>query len=184
MVTGCASKTEVTSYDFSQRAGVYVVGYSANEEVRRGIEDQLIADLQSREMVAFASYADFPNLPVMSRRLLLDAANAKQAMAVMVVNQVVPGQDGVIDNPVRITPEHPDLAAFYEYTKSVEQNFDPNKEVFAEVNAFLIEGDHTKLVWSGTTWSFDADGEGGAISGISTNIADELGEIRDALKTE
>ncbi|MEM7692447.1 MAG: hypothetical protein AAF194_08425, partial [Pseudomonadota bacterium] len=36
------------------------------------------------------------------------------------------------------------------------------------------------LVWSGTTWSFEGDGKGGAISGISTTIADELGRLKRA----
>lgn len=184
IVSGCAGKTEVTSYDFSKRGGVYVVGFTADETIRRGVEDQIAADLRSRDMVAFVSYEDFPSLSSMSRNTLIDAANDKEALAVMVVNQVVAGEDGVIDNPVRITPEHPDLEAFYQWTKSVERDFDPDNEIFAEVNAFLIEGKRAKLVWSGTTWSFEADGEGGAISGISANIADELGQIRDALRAD
>lgn len=178
---GCTAKPEVISYDFSARTGVYILGFTTDEDIRRAIENQLVADLQARDMVAYPSYVDLPSLPRTNRDAVLKAANARQALAVLVINQVIPGEDGVIDNPLRITTEHPDLASFYEFTKSVERNFDPDKVVFAEVNAFLIEGTKTRLVWSGTTWSFNADGEGGAISGMSGNIADELGQIRDAL---
>jgi hypothetical protein len=181
LLSACTTKTDVTSYDLTQRAGIYILGYTTDEGIRRLIENQLVADVRSREMVAFASHLDLPNLPATTRDSLLAAADAKQAMVVLVVNQVVPGESGVIENPLRVTPDHPDLTTFYEYTKSVERSFDPNREVFAEVNAFLIEGSGTQLIWSGTTWSFDADGEGGAIRGMSTNIAEELGELRDAL---
>lgn len=184
IVSACATKPDVISYDFSTRAGGYVVGFTTDEGIRRAIEDQLVADLRANEMIAFPSYVDLPSLSSLNRDAVLKAANAKQVLAILVINQVVPGEDGVIDNPLRITPEHPDLASFYEFTKSVERNFDPDKEVFAEVNAFLIEGSNTRLIWSGTTWSFNADGKGGAISDMSGNIADELGQIRDALLVE
>jgi hypothetical protein len=184
LTASCATQPDVTTYDFSKRAGLYVLGYTASEEVRQRVEQQLVADVEARGMTAWPSHVDLPVLRQTSRSTVLNAANAKQALAVLVVNQVVPGEGGLIENPLRISPEHPDLAAFYEYTKSVEREFDPNKEVFAEVNAFLIEGDRGRLVWSGTTWSFDADGKGGAIGGMSTNIADELEDIRRALLAE
>ena len=181
-VCGCVAKTDVVTYDLTQRSGLYVLGYTTDENIRRAIEDQLVADIQSRDMQAYPSYVELPVLLETTREGLLAAANAKNALSVLVVNQVMPGKDGVIQNPLRVTPEHPDLASFYEYTKSVERNFNPRSEVFAEVNAFLIQGDTARLIWSGTTWSFDADGKGGAISGMSGNIATELSEIRDALQ--
>ncbi len=181
ILTGCSSNTDVVSYDLSKRSGVYVLGYTTDESVRRAIEDRLVEDIRARDMIAYASHLDLPEIPATTRRSLLDAANKRNALAVLVVNQVVADEEGVIDNPLRVTTKHPDLAAFYEYTASIERDFDPAEPVFAEVNAFLIEGDRGRLIWSGTTWSFNADGEGGAISGMSTNIADELGEIRDAL---
>lgn len=180
-LAGCSSNTDVVSYDFSKRSGVYVLGFTTDESVRRAIEDRLVEDIRSRDMIAYASYLDLPEIPATTRRSLVDAANKRNALAVLVVNQVVADEEGVIDNPLRVTTEHPDLAAFYEYTASVERNFDPTEPVFAEVNAFLIEGDRGRLVWSGTIWSFNADGQGGAISGMSNNVADELGDIRDAL---
>lgn len=182
MFAGCSSNTEVVTYDFSKKAGLYVLGYAADENLRRSIEDQLVADIEALQMVAFASYQDLPVLTQTTRRSLIDAANAQQAMAVLVVNQVVPGEGGLIENPARVSTEHPDLAAFYEYSKTVERNYQAGSEVFAEVNAFLLEADKSRLIWSGTTWSFDADGKGGAISGMSSNIAKEIAQIRDRLR--
>ncbi len=180
----CANKPEVVTYDFSSKAGLYVLGYATDENLRRAMENQLVADISARDMVAFASHADLPVLAEATRTELIKAANAKQALGVLLVNQVVPGEDGLIENPARISPEHPDLAAFYEYTKTVERRYTTGTEVFAEVNAFLLQGEGSRLVWSGTTWSFDADGKGGAISGMSDNIAAELEQIRDALRPD
>ena len=181
MAAGCAGATDVVTYDFSKRSGLYVLGYTADEQLRRAVEDQLVADIQAMDMVAYASYQDLPVLDQTNRRSLIEAANEKQAIAVLVVNQVVPGEAGLIENPARVSTEHPDLASFYEYSKTVERDYQPGSEVFAEVNAFLLEGKKSRLIWSGTTWSFNADGKGGAISGMSSNIVSELVGIRDAL---
>jgi hypothetical protein len=179
---GCGTTTTVETYDFSQRAGLYVLGFSADSALRRTLENRLVEDLQARGMVGFASHIDLPDVDATSRRQVIDAANAKSAVGVLLVNEAIPDQDGVIDNPMRISPEHPDLRAFYEYTKSVERRTHSTGAVFAEVNAFLIDGETAKLVWSGTTWSFRGDGQGGAIPGISSQIADELSDARDVLR--
>jgi hypothetical protein len=183
-LTGCATNTELTTYDFSQRTGLYVLGYTTDESVRRTMEKRVVADLAARDMVGFASYEDLPNLTQTNRSAIISAANDKKAVAVLVINQVVPGEGGLLENPLRISPDHPDLQAFYTYTKSLERQPNPTNQVFAEVNAFLIEGDNAKLVWSGTTWSFRADGKGGAIPGISSSIAEEVSHIRDVLRPE
>ena len=51
-VCGCVAKTDVVTYDLSQRSGLYVLGYTTDENIRRAIEDQLVADIQSRDMQA------------------------------------------------------------------------------------------------------------------------------------
>lgn len=183
LLVGCTTRTEVTTYDFSSRTGLYVLGYTTQENLRRAVEDQLVADIRAKDMVAYASYEDLPELTAADRTSLIAAANEKRAIAILVINQVTPDAEGVIDNPARITPEHPDLAAFFEYSKSVQRSYVPGSEVLAEVNAFLLDGNRARLVWSGTTWSFDADGKGGAISGISDNIATELSEIQKSLRS-
>lgn len=183
LLTGCA-RADVIRTDLTQSEGVYVLAYSTNIEIRRAMEDQLVADLNERAMVAYASYPDLPDISSTTRDGVLAAANAKRTVAVVIINQVVPGEDGVIDNPLRVSPEHPDLQAFYEYTKNVEENYDANREAFAEVNAFWIDGEKTRLAWSGTTWSFQADGAGGAIEGISETVATELRKIRDEFRSD
>ncbi|MCZ6710645.1 MAG: hypothetical protein O7B25_09800, partial [Gammaproteobacteria bacterium] len=55
--------------------------------------------------------------------------------------------------------------------------------VFAEVNLFILDGEAANLYWSGTTWSFHADGEGTAIRGISETIADQLQQVRDSARS-
>ena len=183
---GCSTTTEVVNYDFTERQGLYVVGYATDETLRRRFEDQVIADLEAAQGSAFPSHADFASVADMSAETVVAAANDKRAIGVLVVNQVVPGEDGVIENPLRITPEHPDLVKFYEYTKTTEAQAhqratNPDEPAFAEVNLFLLQEDAARLIWSGTLWSFEADGSGGAIPGLAQNVADELVQIRDAL---
>ena len=184
LLNGCASDPDVIRTDLTEREGVYVLAYTTNVDVRRAMEDQLVQDLAAKAMVAYASYRDLPSIQSTTRDGVLAAANAKHAVAVIVINQVVPGEDGVIENPLRVSPLHPDLHAFYEHTRSVEENYDAGREAFAEVNAFLIDGQKTRLAWSGTTWSFEADGAGGGISGISETIADELRKVRDEFRSD
>ena len=183
LLTGCVAAPDVIRTDFTQNEGVYVLGYTTNVDIRRAMEDQLVQDLNARDIVAYASHHDLPDIGTTTREGVLAAANAKRTIAVIVINQVVPGEDGVIDNPLRVSPLHPDLQTFYEHTKTVEENYDADREVFAEVNAFLIDGQKTRLAWSGTTWSFVADGAGGAIRGISETVATELRKIRDEFRS-
>lgn len=182
-LTACVTRTDVIQTDLTRNAGAYVIGYSTVPEIRQSFEDQLVQDLKEREIVAYASYTDLPDIQATTRNSVLAAAHAKKTVAVVVINQVVAGEDGVVENPLRISPDHPDLQAFYDHTRSLEKNFEPDREVFAEVNAFFIDGDKTRLFWSGTTWSFQADGAGGAIGGISETIANEMRKIRDEMRT-
>ena len=183
LFTGCA-RSDVIRTDLTRNEGVYVLAYSTNGDIRRAMEDQLVADLNEQAMVAYASYHDLPSIRSTNRDGVLAAANAKHTVAVIIINQAIPGEDGVIDNPLRVSPLHPDLQAFYAHTKNVEEAYDADREVFAEVNAFWIDGEKTRLAWSGTTWSFQADGAGGAIRGISETVATELRKIRDAFRSD
>lgn len=183
LLCACTTAPDVIRTDFTKNKGVYIVGFTPDPAIRRQMEDQLTADLQARNIVAHPSYGDLPDISTTTRDSILRAANAKQTVAVLVINQVVADADGSIDNPVRTSPEHLNLQAFYDYSKSVQESYDSQQAVFAEVNAFLIDGENTRLFWSGTTWSFQADGAGGAIRGISETIANEIEKIRDQMRT-
>jgi hypothetical protein len=185
---GCATKIELVTYDFSQRSGLYILGYTLDANLRRRMEDTLVEDLQEHDLIGYVSYIDLPDPLATDRQQVIAAANAKDAIGVLVINEVVPGEDELIENPNRISPEHPDLKAFYDYTKSVaqprdsSQPSDSSQPAFAEANAFVLQGDSAKLVWSGTTWSFRADGKGSAIPDVSKQIADELLKAGNALR--
>ena len=58
-----------------------------------------------------------------------------------------------------------------------------DEPVFAEVNAFFVDGNKTRRFWTGTTWSFNVDNQGGAIEAISANIASELAKVRDEIRS-
>lgn len=185
---GCASpepdpepepEPDITVMDFRNARGAYALGYTSDLGVRTMFEDQLVTDLAARDMRAWPSYPDLPDVTAMSRDGVLAAARDKKAMFIVVAEAVAPGDTGVVPEDGRITHDHPDLQDFYEHSKSLVQDYDPDRTVLVEVSAFLIEDDGARLVWSGTTWSFGADGQGGAIPDISATIADAIAQARD-----
>lgn len=182
VLAGCAGKTTVRTFDFSERRGLYVLAYIPSSQIRIAMENQLVADLEARDMIAFASHEDLPDLQTVNRRSVIAAANEQQAIAVLLVNQVTPDGARPDTGQERISPEHPDVQSFFEYTKSLEEQPQEERTVLAEVTGFLLQGESAQQFWSGTTWSFEADGQGGAIRGISGTIADEFARMRDAMK--
>lgn len=180
---GCASSPpddDVVVMDFRNTSGAYILAYTADVDLRTRFEDQLVADLAARDIQAWPSYPDIPQATATTREDVLSAANARQAMFVILAERVPPdGQaEAQTRRPERITHEHPDLREFYEHTRPAEAPADTDKEVWVEVSAYLIQGDRAKLFWTGTSWSFAADGEGGAIADISTTIANAIARAR------
>lgn len=180
LLAGCMQPrdAEVTVIDLRNRAGAYVLVYSGDAAVRTLFENRLVADLAARDIKGFPSHRDLPDVRATSRDSVLAAANAHKALFVLVVEEIPPGQVGAVRNPKRITHEHPTLRDFYEHTRPPGQEYDAAAQVFVEVNAFLIQEQAARLVWSGTTWSFQADGQGGRIEGVSATIAEAIDRAR------
>ena len=179
-IAGC-TQTNVFETDLTRQRGVYIVGYTPDKQIRVLFENQLRDDLAVKNIIGYPSHNDIEDITSSDAELVLKMVNAHKNVAVVVINQVtLENSTSIIKNPNRISPDHPDLRAFYEHTKEqAKRTHNTTGTVFAEVNAFAVDGEKTRLVWSGTTWSFDADGAGGAITGISDMIASELVKIRD-----
>lgn len=181
--TGCASAPsddDVMIMDFRNTSGAYILAYTADVDIRTRFEDQLVADLAARDIKAWPSYPDIPAATATNRENVLAAANAKQAMFVILAERVPPNGQAVAQTrrPERITHKHPNLREFYEHTRPPEAPVDADGEVWVEVSAYLIQGDRAKLFWTGTSWSFAADGEDGAIADNSTTIANAIARAR------
>ncbi len=180
LLTACTTQTTVIRADFTQGEGALIVGYAADRAIRVAIEDQLVGDLTARNMVAYPSHPDIADITASNRDQLIALARAKKAVSVLVINQVASdASDSVVQNPERVSPNHPDLQAFYHYTEA-HQPAAPQvgQSVLAEVNLFVLDGDKANLFWSGTTWSFQADGKGTALRDISALVADQLQQLR------
>ena len=179
-VLGCVTQTKVLNADLTQRQGVYVVGFSDEAEIRNQLEDQIVLDLGTNNVKAYASHLDFAEVKRSTRESVIASANTHAMLAILVVNQVsADASDSIIQDPKRVSPTHPDLRAFYDYNKknSLPAPTD-NALVLAEVNLFIIEGDQASLFWSGTTWSENADGKGSAISDVSDLVARQISAVR------
>ena len=182
LTLGCASQSppEVTIIDYRNTEGVYILVYSTDQEFRTLFEDQLVADLADREIVAFASHPDLPDASDTGRTKLLGAANARKAMFILVIEELMHGESGVVrsDNPNRISQDDETLREFYENTLPADHDHEDDEQVFVEVSGFLIQEDYAKLIWSGTTWTVRADGQEGRISDLSATIAREIDTAR------
>ena len=174
-------KTEVTVMDFNRASGVYVLVYSADQQMRTRFEDQLVADLTARDIKAFLSYPDLPDVRVATRQDVVRAANARQAMFVLVVEEVVQGETGVVDDAGRITQESQTLQDFYEKSRPSDREYDEQAQVFVETSAFLLQGNRGKLVWSGTAWP--VSGAGDPMPGLSETIANAIEKARRDLQS-
>jgi hypothetical protein len=184
LLSACASKPDVISTDLTQQRGLYVIGYIDNDDIRREVEDRLVVDLATYEMVAFASHFDIEKIKTTTSADMVGAANAHRVAVVLIVNRVSrDGSGSISTNRERITPDNPDLQEYYQATKDELDVYGHDEPVFAEVNAFFVDGDKTRRFWTGTTWSFNVDNEGGAIEAISTNIASELAKVRDEIRS-
>ena len=182
-LTGCNVQPTVTTVtaDFRNQRGIYIVAYTPVRNIRKAMEDELAKNLALKTMVAVPSYDDFYDITTSTPQEVISKAKAQKLLAVLVINQVESdGSQGIVKNPRRISPAHPTLQAFYEHSKSQAENvYQQDQEVFAEVNLFILDKDEAKLYWSGTTWTFQADGKGRAIRDFGDTIAKQIATLRN-----
>ena len=184
VLSACAGTTNVIKTDLTVQRGVYIVGFIERQDIRRELEDRIVNDLATYEMIGIPSYLDIKKIKSTPIAQLAAAANSHSVAAVLIVNRVSrDGSDSIISSDRKIAPVNPDLLQYYESTKDELDVYGRDEAVFAEVNAFFIDGKKTRRFWTGTTWSFNIDNEGGAIEGISATIAAELAKARDQIRT-
>ena len=183
-LVGCAGEPEVFTTDLTRQSGVYVVGYTADTELRRAFEDRLVSDLGVRGIAAFASYEDLPDLAASTPEDVVRGANRRDAVGVVLVNQAsADASQSPVQNPARVTPLHPDIQTFYRLSRDEMRDTQDGRPVFAEVNLFLVDGASTRLFWSGTTWSFQPGDRDRAISQVSEAIAEQMAAARAQLSS-
>ena len=184
VLSACAGTTNVIKTDLTVQRGVYIVGFIERQDIRRELEDRIVNDLATYEMIGIPSYLDIEKIKSTPIAQLVAAANSHNVAAVLIVNRVSrDGSNSIISSDRKIAPVNPDLLQYYESTKDELDVYGRDEAVFAEVNAFFIDGKKTRRFWTGTTWSFNIDNEGGAIEGISATIAAELAKARDQIRS-
>ena len=184
MVLVTCSQTSLMQIDMTELRGLYVVAYTTDSDIRNRMEDQLVIDLMEQDITAMASYIDIRAITRTTPRRLINEALERKALGIIIIKQVAgDGSDASNQNPDRISPVHPTVQEFYADSRDlVGESYTEEREAFVEVNLFLIDSSGgTILFWSGTTWSFNADNEGGAIQEISSIIAQQLSVARDQL---
>lgn len=104
-------------------------------------------------------------------------------LGIILINQVAAdASDSIVENPDRVSPIHSTVQEFYAYSRNLAtESIALDDEAFAEVNLFMLDDGEAKLYWSGTTWSFNVDNQGGAIRDISNTIVQQLTELRDQI---
>jgi hypothetical protein len=185
---GCAREPRIERIDLTGVAGGLVVAYDGREEIRIALEDQLVADLTGRGLVAFASHADLPDIRDRSPDEVIHAAHARRVAAVLVVREVLPGEapeEG--GSAARTTPEPSDLPTYLARVRSaapgtVARRPPADQEVLVEVNLFLLQGAQAQRFWSGVAITGAADGSGAGLRDLSGQIADALARAQRELR--
>jgi len=183
VATGCTAPTQVISTDLTRQSGVYVIGHVDREDIRVKLEDRFVLDLAAHEIRGIASGQDIKLIKKATPSDMVRAANTHDVAAIVVINRVSgDGTDGVIKSERRITPDNPDLQAYYQATKGELDEYGNDEPIYAEVNAFLVDGNKTRRFWTGTTWTFQGDDDG-VIGDISQTIAAELAKAAGELRS-
>ncbi len=185
---GCAGEPRIERIDLTGVAGGLVVAYDGRDEVRTALEDQLVADLTGRGLVAFASHADLADILGRSPDEVIHAANARRAAAVLVVREVRPSgapDEGGAPAPTR--PESPDLPTYLarvrsEAPETVAPGPPASQEALVEVNLFLLQGAQAQRFWSGVAITGAADGSGAGLRDLSGQIAEALARAQRELR--
>jgi len=181
LVAACAPQTDVMRTDLTRQAGVYIVGYTADQNLRRQFENQLARDLATHDMRAFVSHADVPDVTQTTSTQLVRMANTHAAVAIVVVNPV---GEQIINDSRRVTAQDSTVAAYLQRIRARDYpQTPPDEVVVAEVSGFLIDGERTRLSWSGTTAAFRGYGGGEAITAISAAVAEGLQQARAQLRS-
>ncbi len=104
-------------------------------------------------------------------------------LGIILINQVAAdASDSIVENPDRVSPIHSTVQEFYAYSRNLAtESIALDDEAFAEVNLFMLDDGEAKLFWSGTTWSFNVDNQGGAIRDISNIIVQQMITLRDQI---
>ncbi len=177
LFSGCASTTKVISTDLTRQSGLYVVGYVDRDDIRAQLEDTFVRDLGDQGIRGVASRHDIKVIKSSSPSEIVRAANTHDVAAVVIINRVSrDGSDSIIQNDQSISPGDPDLTSYYEATKDELDNYGNDEPIFAEVNAFFVDGNKTRRFWTGTTWTFEGEDDE-VVNTISQTIAAELAKF-------
>lgn len=183
LTAGCSSSTNVISTDLTQQSGLYIVAYVDREDVRAKLEDQFVEDLDGQGIRAVASRHDIKVIKGSTPSTIVRAANTHSVAAVVIVNRVSKdGGDSIIRSDQGISPSNADLHAYYDATKDELDNYGNDEPIFAEVNAFLVDGSKTRRFWTGTTWTFEGQDDE-VVGTISQTIAAELAKVAGELRS-
>jgi hypothetical protein len=183
LLAACAAPTRVISTDLTRQSGIYVVGYVDRADIRAKLEDRFVADLGAEGLRAVASRGDIARIKSAEVDGVIAAANAHEVAAIVIVNRVAAdGAGSPIRAEQKIRPDDPDLKAYFEATRHELDVYGRDEPIYAEVNAFLVDGSRTRRIWTGTTWTFEEDDDA-VIASISRTIAAQLAEAVAELRS-
>ena len=181
LVQACTTERTVRRIDLTQQSGIYVVGYTDDNDRRRTFENRLANKLRQQDFTAFASIDDIDNIVDSTPAMIVDQAISHKAVAVLMVKPV--NAAGNLTQAATMPAKYKILQDFYEESKNQVGDYDPAREAVFEVYAFILSSDQPKLVWSGTTWTFVADGMGAGIESITEILTEELVKIRQKIRS-
>ena len=181
VLLGCTTTRTVRSVDLTRQSGIYVVGYTHDLERRGQFERQLVGRLIEQQFKAYASIDDIPDIAASTPQQLITQAREHQAVAVLMIKPV--NSTEIQAHAQSMPSKYQILQDLYDESKAQIEHYDPNQEAVFEVYGFILNSKEPQLFWSGTTWTFVADGMGSGINSITTILTEELVKLRDKIRS-
>lgn len=180
LVAGCAPEPKIRKVDLTRQSGIYVVGYTDNFKLRRTFENQLADKLRQQQFTVFVSSDEIPDITDSTPEMVIDLAISHGAVAVLTVTPI--NSDKPRPDTPQMASQYRMLQDFYHESKNKVNNYNPDKEAFFEIHAFVLDSNQPTTIWSGTTWTFEADGKGGGIDSVTETLTQVLVQIRDKIR--
>jgi hypothetical protein len=181
LTTGCTTTTSIRTYDLTKRQGVYVVGYTENEEVRQDFEDLLAEDLSEQGFGVWKSYNDLPEVTTLDPALVVSSANERSALTILVVNPVNEAATAPPVSDVNMQRQEQVRTDLLNHLAEVETDYDPEAVANVGVMLFLLSEKPPELVWSGSIKLFDSSQADASIETLSSMVTEALVGVRESI---
>ncbi|MDA1075313.1 MAG: hypothetical protein O3A63_11215 [Proteobacteria bacterium] len=181
LLAGCTGPTTVRTYDLTKHQGVYIVGYTMDEEVRRDFEDLMAEDLLAENFQVFKSYENLADVTRVKPETVVSRANDLSALTILLVNPVNADAAAPPVAKSEVERQQEMLKDLRTHLVEAQTDYDPESVANIDVRLFLLSDKPPEMVWSGSIKLFDVGERAATLDGLSKMIVQALIAVRDSV---